>query len=318
MTDYVSLAVDPAPTYAIYAPIVARVWSSWNYTPIFTLHRSTQWENPFGQIVLREIRKVTNKIIWMPTMPPQTVANTMRTSRLVTASFAGLYPDDLIMTSDVDMVPLNRQFFHRPDDDFFVLRALYERWLACKDPPPKLIEKDLAPGVFRFQMCYVGATVEIWRELLPLTVGDPVGSMTTLLKGLPNDSQDFDEAKLSHAMLSSPRVQGPLVTLDPSGVWKKGELTLIDPLNLPLLSSYYNIPRGMLRLGDLWQPGKGPPPSEALDFIPGRFTATYQPWWCFDATALYHPAEEQWLKTYREEVDAAFRAGGAALWEVGP
>lgn len=304
------MAVDAAPTYSVYAPIVSRIWKKFGYGTIIFLHETEKWENEYGSVIMEELEKVGALIWFMPTMPPLSVANTMRTSRLVAA--CDVDKDDFILTSDVDMIPLNREFFDRKEK-FVVLRALYERWLACKTPPPVLDLNSLKPGVFRFAMCYVGATAEIWREIFSLTVDEPVESLRRIVD-CTTDETDFDELKLSRGILSSSRAQGEVETVVPNNIWRTGELFLVDPMGLPNLSSYYNMPRGMLRLGDLWQPGRGLPPPEAIDFIPDRFTPTNRPWWCLEATALYHPNERAWLEEYRGKMEKVFQSGGNEFW----
>jgi hypothetical protein len=162
--------------------------------------------------------------------------------------------------------------------------------------------KTFIAGGYASHNC--GATVEIWRELFPeIVVGDPVGSLARLVGDTP-DQVDLDETLLSRRFLDSPRAAGPVKVVDEAGVWQKGELTLVDPLNLPLLSEYFNMPRGMLRLDDLWYPALGTPkPEAALDYIPFRFSPGSKPFRCFDVVAAYFPEERAWLDAYRETLD---------------
>lgn len=162
--------------------------------------------------------------------------------------------------------------------------------------------KTFIAGGYASHNC--GAMVEIWRELFPeIEVGDPAGSLARLVGDTP-DQIDLDETLLSRRFLASPRAAGPVKVIDGAGVWRKGELTLVDPLDLPLLSEYYNMPRGMLRLDDLWYPALGTPkPEEAVDYIPHRFPPGSKPFRCFDVVAAYFPEERAWLDAYRAELD---------------
>lgn len=299
MTRYVSLSTDAAPTYAVHAPVAARLWLRLGYRTIIHVEDSARWQTRFGDLVLGELRDVGAAIVRIPRTPPLSLPNTMRAARLVAPWVNGLFADDYIILADVDMYPLDRAFFSNPAD-FTVLRALYASWLACTTPPPAIDWSLVTADKWRFQMCYAGATVGIWREMWSLPYCDSPAALRTLLEGTTADAMDFDEAKLSYAFLSSPRAQGPWETLDATqGVWRRGELVFVDPITAPLLSRYYNMPRGLV----------GPEDEEhakdlrAIDLIPPRFGKTDRPWWSFDIARMRWPEESDWLASYRERLE---------------
>jgi hypothetical protein len=296
---YVSLSTDSRPNYAIHAPVAARLWLRLGYRTIVHIHESGNWGTEFGQIVLNELAAIGAAIVRVPVCPPLSLPNTMRAVRLVAAWVNGLNLDDFVMQADVDMYPLNREFFSNPAE-FTVLRALYAGWLGCKTPPPMVDWANVKPG-WRFQMCYAGARVDIWRELWNLPLGDSAAALRTLLEGTPYDAADFDEAKLSYAFLASPRAQGEWVHLDHRGVWRKGELVFVDPMGAPLLSKYHNMPRGLVGPEDENHAGN----PEAIDLIPPRFAREDRPYWPFGVVKQRWPEEREWLTGYQERIDRA-------------
>lgn len=296
---YVSLSTDARPVYAVHAPVAARIWHAMGYKAIVHVDDTPHWDTSFGRLVLAELAEVGAAIVRIPVCPPLDLANTMRASRLMAPWVNGLEETDKVIMADVDMYPLNRTFFADPAD-FTVLRALYAGWLGCTTPPPMVDWPNVKPG-WRFQMCYACARVDIWRELWRLPVGDSAAALRALLEGTAFNAHDFDEAKLSYAFLSSPRAQGEWVHLDHRGVWKKGELVFVDPMGAPLLSQYYNMPRGLIGPYDESFAASRHP--EAIDFIPPRFSRDTRPYWCFDVPAHYWPELADWIRSYRDRTD---------------
>jgi hypothetical protein len=147
-------------------------------------------------------------------------------------------------------------------------------------------------------MCYAGATAEIWSELFPS------GDWSAY------DSNCWDEEALTARALH--RVRGQEFEEVARGHWRKGDLHFVDPLDAPLLSSHYDMPRGMIRLGDNWKPGgnHGPRP-DAIDFIPPRWYTHDMPWWTIDAVKEYYPELSEWLDGYTLVLHSTL---GSAQW----
>ena len=298
---YVSLSTDADPAYAVHAAVAARLWLRLGYKTIMHVEDTERWNSKFGAIVLEELRTIEAAIVKVPKTHPLSVANTMRASRLVAPWVNGLFQDDFILMADVDMYPLSRTFFSSPSD-FTVLRALYASWLSCSNPPPQVDWSLVTADKWRFQMCYAGATVQIWREMWSLPLHDSSAALRALLEGTPKDSSDFDEAKLSYAFLNSPRSAGDWETIDPDGHWKRGQLRFVEPMRAPLLSQYYNMPRGLVGPYDeSWSRNPG-----AIDFIPPRFALDDKPWWCLEVVKHHWPEETTWLAEYQDRVTKAW------------
>lgn len=238
MTRFVSLATDANPTYAIYAPIVTRIWQQLGYQPILFVHDGHGhapergvygWETPFGDHV-RASLPVPPVIV--PRVEPLSPGNTMRCVRLVAASLPHVSAQDLVLTADIDMAPLSKTFFERPAWPPFVLRAdMYGPFEGASS----LRGPDGAPallcGHWRFPLCYMGLPAVVWEELLPLVQGDPVLSLRRVLHGLRQDNIEYDESTISARLLLSRYAVGTLEHIRSSeeqgDLWRQGELELV-------------------------------------------------------------------------------------------
>lgn len=292
----VSLASDHLGTYAVLLPIAAKLWETLGYTPI--VQHSLRDDNPFEQAVLAWTVGDKYRIA---AREPLSLPNTMRAVRLFAWELAD--SGDFILTADVDMFPLSRTFFADPPPHV-LLRACWYLWLGNEGREPFFDPARLEPTgdpscPYRshFAMCYAGATKEIWRELFQS------GTWPA------HDTNSWDEEALTARVLDRVRGQ-PFAELG-RGRWRKGDLHFVDPLDAPLLSEYRDMPRGMIRLGDIWKPAMGPAPEGAIDFIPPRFTQYDRPAWIFPAVRLYFPELGDWLDGYYRVLDETM---GSAVW----
>ena len=303
MTRYIVLSVDAAPTYAIYLPMAVRLWKRLGYSALVQLH-DQGWDTTFGQLVRQETEDAGARLFDLPECPPLGVANTMRCSRLIAAAIPDLDAHDFLLTADVDMLPLSRTFFDR-HEELIVYRGLGDIWMQPSAPIPPAPPPVMRTGGMRFPMCYSGATVQLWREMLPIVVGDRMLSLSrTIAPFLPARSTyvDLDETIGSAAFLEHPRVRGQVEEIA-TGVWRQGDLYLVDPIDAPKLSPHDHMHRGLILLADGWIPGRGDAPVNPIDFIPCRFYPGERPWWCFDVPPIYFPEETAWIASYRRRLE---------------
>ncbi len=312
MKRYVSLTCDEKPTYAWLLPVAAKLWETLGYVPIVQ-HRLSEG-NAFEAAVLA----------WTPGLkiqvaerPPMSVANTMRALRLYAWPHVS-DADDFILTSDVDMFPLSRTFFQGLPSHV-VLRAAWYLWLGRQDGQEPVIGSDtfewsndwLERPRMRLPMCYVGLPRSVWQTLFPRTLEEAVQYGTeAVLDRLPSfwasyDDPSWDESELTQRLMRYVAGQ-PLETLA-RGRWKKGELLLVDPLDLPNHSVYQNMPRGLLRLGDKWKPDLGPRPENVIDFIPPRMAQHDHSLWVFDVVKLWYPELSGWCDSYVRDVESTLK-----------
>lgn len=232
MTRWVSLATDANPHYAVYAPIVTRIWKQLGYKPVLFVHNQG-WDTAFGQFV-RENLPDDVPVIETPRLDPMSVGNTMRMIRLAACACSFIESNDLIITSDIDMAPLSRTFFDRQGPAFILRVDAY----GPLEGATQLLDGDKGiaclAGLFRFPMCYVGLERDIWRDITPYrpaVEGNPIELARRILHGCRGDQHDYDEQFVSARTLLSRWAAGSLVQMD--GRWRQGELEMVGSTDWP-------------------------------------------------------------------------------------
>lgn len=250
MTRWVSLATDAHPHYAVYAPIVAKLWRRLGFNPIVFLHNEG-WDTPFGKHVRESLNAAEPAIVEVPRIEPLSAGNTMRAIRLAACALSAVGEHDTIMLSDIDMAPLSRSFFLR-HDQAVVLRADMYGPLIGASSLNASGAFTLIPGLFRFPLCYVNLTAQLWRQILPYSREDadtPVELARAYLVGCRHDSPEWDEAIVSARLLSHPSVFGwPLSPLKAIDEYEQGRLRLVPMTNWPSA-----LPRRMLIGGEAYR-----------------------------------------------------------------
>lgn len=288
---YVALSTDANPAYAIYAPIVTRLWRHLGYEPLLVLHEDAGlWDTPFGHF-MTSMLPIGTRIQRCPTMHPLNVGNTMRCVRLAAAAFSGVNDDDFIVTSDMDMAPLNRERFVRLDSYGEVVLDRGDGYGNLETTPPLLASHApaLLSGLFRFPLCYVGMKARIWRELFPLVLEDIPGSLRRVIHGLRADQIDFDEACCSARVLLSKYAIGSLQRHDDGARWTQGEMTILARHDWATRDGY---PIGML----IHAEGRTFNPS-AIDFHMPKAPMR----WVGNSISWYWPEEAEFINNYWPE-----------------
>lgn len=226
MTRFVALSTDSNPNYAIYAPIVTRLWRRLGYEPLLIiLEPDPGWSTPLGHYV-RESLPADLLIRSVPQTRPLTAANTMRVCRLAAAAFPEVDGEDIVMTSDIDMAPLSRTFFERDKEwELFVLRADFHGAIE-KAVVDYAYGPVLVYGAVRFPMCYTSARASIWRDLFPMIRDQLPRSVERIVHGLPYDKHDYDESNCSMRILQSKYAIGQLHQIDET-IWQQGMLRMV-------------------------------------------------------------------------------------------
>lgn len=149
MKRYVVLGVNDTPKYLYYLPLVCWAWNYYDQTPIVFFNGKI---SPlFGFI---SDFTIDNKIDFQPAV----INNIDGYSSATLSQVSRLYgvcvveDDSYLMTSDVDMLPLNKNIWH------------YEghRVLA--------IGRDLTD--YHYPICYVGARANVWRTFMKIVGSD--------------------------------------------------------------------------------------------------------------------------------------------------
>lgn len=145
MKKHVIFATNSNQDYSFFAPICARMWASLGYHPhVFVVN--DLWEHG-SKVALAELQKAAS--VYKLQIPEGYRSSTVaQVSRLLGAMLP-VDDADLIMTADVDMLPLNASFFnqHGPNISIFYSNAY---------------EEESAP---HFPICYICAPKTTWAEL---------------------------------------------------------------------------------------------------------------------------------------------------------
>lgn len=120
MTKWVTLAADVNPSFDFLLPVGGLVWRKvTGYEPLCLL-AGNDWGGKVGQVVLDELGRLGmwHHIIG-PLTEPYRVGVAAQMSRQHAACL-DLPIDDLLMTADADMIPVNGEWFNRWDDSKLV------------------------------------------------------------------------------------------------------------------------------------------------------------------------------------------------------
>jgi hypothetical protein len=300
---FVSLATDHAPTYAAWAPVCARFWRRVGYRSIVHVE-SVGWDSAFGELVLGELSNAGAILVRVEAAAPLSIVDTMRVVRLVAAGNEQIGPDDFVLMADVDMLPLDEAFF-ADRAGLIALRALAYGWAKL---PIGQIVPTIGASSWRLPMCYVGAPASVWRTLLPVD-GDPRMAVSAIRRMQPEcDGYNLDETLMSRVVFERAGI-APIEDVS-NGVWRKGDLHLVDPIHAPHHSQRRKIQRGML---GAWsdEAARRERMDGMLDFMPARFERGANVLGDLDVAALYAPDEKTWIDRYRSRLQAVLEP---ALW----
>jgi len=139
--DRVIIATDANPEYIEFWPVVAKTWKELiGLTPTLALiaHKDVYVDESLGEVI---------RIEPIEGIPTSLQAQTVR------LLLPALFPEDVCIISDIDMIPLSRAYFMDSvapfsDDSFIVYR-----------------DKAYDEHDFRFPMCYVAAKGKVFKEV---------------------------------------------------------------------------------------------------------------------------------------------------------
>lgn len=177
------LSSDVNETYSFFLPIAARAWKRLGWTPLCILVGDLDtWEKkPRARFSLSHTDPEDVAIFVRPAEGYR-VGTTAQVVRLLAAAIPKVKKSDYLLTSDVDMIPLDKDHFLKQDwsMDFNVIGADAYADLTKGYSPPK------------FPMCYLGARADAWKDVMGIKSEDVNLEVKTALSGRP-DQWDNDE-----------------------------------------------------------------------------------------------------------------------------
>jgi hypothetical protein len=180
------------------------LWQERGYTPIVLLTGDRELWNSSkrSKCVLEYSEKSGTKTIFVKQVLNYRNSTIAQISRLFACADPSLNPTDYFLTSDADMLPLSRTWFNEYDAsksfNFFGGNACMER---PGDASPTNLP-TLMP------MCYLGATIANWRQVMNVKELSLQASMEQTLKeqaavGI-GDGWTYDETTFARKMFQSP------------------------------------------------------------------------------------------------------------------
>jgi hypothetical protein len=184
---YIINATNPNLYYSYFIPIVSIMWKAIGYVPRTLLFGSDEaWaENKKTRYVLDNIKRHST-ISRLECIPGFRESTCVQVSRIFFSAEPQCNPGDYALTSDADMLPLSKEWFHQQDVNkrFHVFGA------------------D-AYGRTRFPICYLGGSIAAWREVMGI---QSIGIAKAMLGSMDKkrDDWNYDELLFTEKLLRSP------------------------------------------------------------------------------------------------------------------
>jgi hypothetical protein len=181
----VILSFDANFDYAFFSPIVSLIWSKFNYTPIIFVVWSEQWqENKLKNLIVEKSFDFGANIYFFnanfisgdDSFNGYNLSTIAQISRFCSSCIVN--EDDYCLTSDIDMIPLKKDYFHSQDFS-------------------KPINIFYANGYhhLRYPICYIGMKSQIWNEVIDIDKNEDIYNnlLNIFSKGLPRFSKNEDQ-----------------------------------------------------------------------------------------------------------------------------
>lgn len=141
--DYAIVSSDTNPMYYDFWPIVRKLWSSHiGIKPIFVYFSDKNSVEEYEDCIIHEYKPIDG-------------VDTGFQSQLVRMFITKFYPEHVCLTSDIDMLPLSKEYFNTitleyDENDMVILSA------------------DAYPNINRYPICYNAAKGNTFNEILDL------------------------------------------------------------------------------------------------------------------------------------------------------
>ena len=185
---YVILATNSHPDYIYYLPIVTQAWNKLGYKTICLLMDDDKVLTDF---VLKNVNLDSNQIVNLSPIKDIPNSSLVQVSRIFASSIPTISSHDLIITSDIDMIPLSDEYFNNIKKEF-IFNILDAGELNYN----------------RHKICYVAARKHHWVEMMGIKTNDINLELKNFFKDKANLDSDYywnvDELYLFEKLSSSP------------------------------------------------------------------------------------------------------------------
>ena len=185
MQKFVVNSTDKNLFYSYFIPIVSILWQKIGYHPVtLMLGDAVEWDASSKTKFVYEQIKLKSTIIPLSRLNGIRDSTVVQTSRIYASAFS-FAADDYILTSDADMIPFSGVWFNQQDHN----KAFH------------LFGAD-AYGRQRFPICYLGAHVGVWRNVMEIAVNDVMSALNIYLDR-SRDNWNYDELLFTQKLQKS-------------------------------------------------------------------------------------------------------------------
>lgn len=174
----VILSANDTLEYAALLPLTATLWSRAGYQPQVILV-GDQWHQPNHQVILHALEQMSGAIVhYLPHYRGYRSSTIAQVARLYPHRLPGIRAADKFITSDVDMWPMDLEYFR--------VNARFTLWRFA--------------GLPKFYMCYAAGDAYQWGELMGHRSSPAVGLGFLGELASAEQAWNFDEQLLNHAI----------------------------------------------------------------------------------------------------------------------
>lgn len=158
MTTHAVIATNQSASYDFFAPITTLFWKDIvGYETIcFLTDTEAEWQNKAAQVTVNSLREVGARVEYIGKLEGYQNAQAAQSSRQHAAAL-DLAGEDILITGDIDMWSLDRDWFHLHDPSKWAFTSWYANAYGW-------------PCVPFHPTPYIAATVKLWREVMQLEV----------------------------------------------------------------------------------------------------------------------------------------------------
>lgn len=210
------LSSDMNERYSFFVPIMSMAWRRLGWRPLCLLvGERASWENNAKTKFVLEMTPKEDVAAFITPVAGYKISTTAQLVRLLAAALPSLKDSDYLLTSDVDMLPLNEAYF------------LHQDWSMRFNLFGADAYADITQGLFppKFPMCYIGARANAWKDMMKLSSGDISEEARKALLGRA-DTWDNDEMYFASKIFSHPCFQGNVSKVS-NRSYRKGECELL-------------------------------------------------------------------------------------------
>jgi hypothetical protein len=195
------ISTDSDSRYYFFLPIVALMWTKMEFQAnIYLVGEEKYWLTGYRRFIIDETLKNGGNVHLIDTgcKKRKTILKgygdgvIAQVSRFLPFQMHGIKSTDYCLTSDIDMLPLEKKWFHQG-----------------KGKKPDIFYAN-SYNHTRYTVCYIGMTRDIWQQLISVKGEDIYQKLNKMMSGLPRHSPvgrqwGYDETWLYKKIISFPQ-----------------------------------------------------------------------------------------------------------------